>query len=353
MKTHPKRFASLQAGRGIAAIAVVLHHAAAYATDRRFWGNESYERYFDFGALGVDFFFVLSGVVILMAHWNDQGQPDAYRNYVIRRLKRIYPIYWIVVVAAIGTFYLKPTLGIGYERNGWVILSSILLVHVGSLPTILLVAWTLFHEIMFYILFGFVILSRKVGYSLLALWFAASTLVAIHPVQNAFVMEYLSPLHLLFAFGMLLSVFIKRKIRLEPGAPLTLGLGLLVYAVLWTARHGLPDTACSLLAGMASFLILLDLITLEGQGRLRIPIWMSFLGEASYSIYLMHFPILSVTARICFSVSQRTFIPLSVWFIAQCVLVTAAGIAFHLTIERPLFRVLAEPRMASAVPVPR
>src|SRR5260370_22597371 len=59
---HPKRLASLQAGRGIAAIAVVLHHAAAYAADKRFWGETIYRRYFDFGALGVEFFFVLIGV---------------------------------------------------------------------------------------------------------------------------------------------------------------------------------------------------------------------------------------------------------------------------------------------------
>ena len=353
MKSHSKRFESLQAGRGIAAIAVVLHHAAAYAADGRFWGDKSYERYFDFGALGVEFFFVLSGVVILMAHWNDRGQPNAYRNYVIRRLQRIYPIYWIVLAAAIAIFYLRPALGVGYERDGWVGLSSILLVHVGSVQTILLVAWTLFHEILFYILFGFVILSRKVGYALLALWFAASMGVAILPVRNAFVMEYLSPLHLLFALGMLLSILIKRKIRIKPGASLILGSGSLVYAVFWTARHGLPDTACSLIAGMASFFILLDLITLEGQGSLRIPMWMSFLGEASYSIYLVHFPILSVTARICFSASQRTFIPLSVWFILQCVFATAVGIAFHLAVEKPLLRVFAEPSMAGAVSVPR
>lgn len=353
MKTHPKRFASLQAGRGIAAIAVVLHHAAAYAADGRFWGNESYGRYFDFGALGVEFFFVLSGVVILMAHWNDQGQPGAYRNYAVRRLQRIYPIYWIVLAAAIGSFYATPTLGIGYERSGWVILSSILLVHIGSLQTILLVGWTLFHEIMFYILFGFVILSRRVGYPLLALWFAASTLVAIHPVQNSFVMEFLSPLHLLFALGMLLCVFIKRKIRVKPGASLALGAGLLVYTSGWTARHGLPDTACSLLAGLASFLILLDLITLESHGRLHVPAWMVFLGEASYSIYLVHFPLLSVTARICFFLSERTFIPLFPWFIIQFVFATAVGIGFHLFVERPLLRLLAEPGMANAMSASR
>jgi exopolysaccharide production protein ExoZ len=353
MMNHPKRLASLQAGRGIAAIAVVLHHAAAYAADKRFWGETVYRRYFDFGALGVEFFFVLSGVVILMAHWNDQGKPGTYRNYITKRWQRIYPIYWIVLSVAILSFYLKPTLGIGYERDGMVVLSSILLVHIGSVETILLVAWTLFHEILFYILFGFVILSKGMGYLLLTLWFAASALVAFHPARNAFLMEYLSPLHLLFALGMLLCVLSKRGRPLKPGPSLALGSGLLVYAVCWTVHHGIPDTTCSLVAGLASFFILLDLIALERQGRLRVPAWMNVLGEASYSIYLVHFPMLSVTARMCFFLSQRTALPLFVWLIVQFAFATAAGILVHFVVEKPLLRVLAEPRIADAVPVSR
>jgi hypothetical protein len=88
-----------------------------------------------------------------------------------------------------------------FERDGWVILSSILLVHLGSLETIIHVAWNLFHEMMFYVLFSGVVLSRVFGYSLLGLWFGASALMLVIPFGGPFLQEYLSPHHLLFALG--------------------------------------------------------------------------------------------------------------------------------------------------------
>src|SRR5258708_33608865 len=91
------------------------------------------------------------------------------RSYGGRRVKGIYAVFWRVLGAGIPTLQFKPMLGAGFERDGWVILSSILLVHLGSLETIIHVAWTLFHEMMFYVLFSAVILSRIFGYSLLGL----------------------------------------------------------------------------------------------------------------------------------------------------------------------------------------
>jgi Predicted acyltransferases len=345
-------FASLQAGRGIAAIAVVIHHAAEYlGNDPRFWANSWYPRHFDFGAFGVEFFFVLSGIVILLAHWKDQGQVNSFRNYAVRRLRRIYPVYWIMLAPAIIVYQLKPMLGVGFERDGWVTLSSILLVHLGSLETILHVAWTLFHEMMFYLLFSAVILSRSFGYSLLGLWFGASVLMLVIPFGGPFLQEYFSPLHLLFALGMLIAVLIRREVRLQAGLFLVPGIVLLAYAWGWTIRHGLPDMNRSLLAGVASFLLLLDLMLFEREGRLSVPAWMNCLGDASYAIYLVHFPILSVTARVCFHFSQGTAIPLSAWLTLQVLFAIAVGISFHLAIEKPLLRQLSSTGVRKASPV--
>lgn len=336
-------FASLQAGRGIAAVAVTVHHATAYLGDPRFWANDWYIRLFNFGALGVEFFFVLSGVVILLAHWKDQGRADSYRSYIVRRLRRIYPVYWIILAAAIMTFQLKPMLGRGFERDGWVILSSILLVHIGSAETIIHVAWTLFHEIMFYALFGAVILSRRFGYMLLGLWFGASGLMLVIPFGGPYLKEYLSPLHLLFALGMVIAIVFKLGIQLKAGMFVIPGTILLAYTFGWTIRHGsLPDTNCSLLAGVASFLILLDLMLFEREGRVRIPAWMNLMGDASYSIYLVHFPLLSLTARVCFLFSQKVAISLWALLMLQVLFAVAVGIGFHLAIEKPLLHQLSE-----------
>jgi exopolysaccharide production protein ExoZ len=341
MNSQRKFFSTLQSSRGIAAVAVVVHHAADYLGDPRFWANDWYRRLFGFGAVGVELFFVLSGIVILWAHWEDQGQVNSFWGYAARRLRRIYPIYWIVLAAAIMVFQLRPMLGRGFERSGWVILSSILLVHVGSLAIILHVSWTLFHEIMFYVLFGAVILSRVFGYMLLSLWFGASCLMLVIPFGNPYLKEYLSPLHLLFALGMVIAIVVKRGLRLNAGMFIIPGILLLAYTCRLTLRNGLPDMHCALLAGVACFLILLDLMLFEREGRLHVPSWMNFLGDASYSIYLVHFPLLSLTARVCFSLSRGASIPLWTWLILQVLLAVGVGIGFHLAIEKPMLRQLS------------
>lgn len=345
MKGNRQFFSSLQAGRGIAAAAVVVHHAADYMGDPRFWANDWYTKHFEFGAFGVEFFFVLSGVVILLAHWEDQGHVHSLRNYAVRRIKRIYLVYWIVLAAALLAFHLKSTLGEGFERDGWVIFSSILLIHLGSLQTTIHVAWTLFHEIMFYALFGVVIVSRTFGYVLLGLWFCASALMFATPFGGPFLKEYLSPLHLLFAFGMVIAMLIKSDIRFQAGIFLIPGISLLIYACGWTIRHrALPDINCSLLAGIASFLVLLDLVLFEREGRLKVPNWLNLLGDASYSIYLVHFPLLSVTARVSFILSHRIGAPLWIWLVSQVLFAVTVGISFHLAIEKPLLRPFSRKR---------
>jgi exopolysaccharide production protein ExoZ len=79
---------------------------------------------------------------------------------------------------------------------------------------------------------------------------------------------------------------------------------------------------------------------------------MNFLGDASYSIYLVHFPLLSLTARVCFPLSQRIVIPLWAWLIPQVLFAIAAGICFHLAIEKPLLRQFSSIGVRKAIPVP-
>ncbi len=64
-----RRWSSVQAGRGIAAVLVVLAHTSASVFDqRKYWPANPVGPLFDFGHAGVEFFFVLSGFIILYAH---------------------------------------------------------------------------------------------------------------------------------------------------------------------------------------------------------------------------------------------------------------------------------------------
>jgi len=160
--TPRRKYLSLQAGRAIAALLVVLHHVSSFiGTEPHLWIHPRIGRWLAGPSLGIAFFFVLSGTVILTAHWNDIGNPASLRSYLRKRLVRIYPIYWFVLVLW-GQLRLPGT-QYPLHHDPWVILSSVLLVHIHSSETNLVVAWTLFHELAFYAMFAAVLLHKRMA----------------------------------------------------------------------------------------------------------------------------------------------------------------------------------------------
>src|SRR5580698_4161777 len=108
-QTRKPTYGSLQAGRGIAALMVVLFHTII------FFAGDSWDRYslhlaFRTAglALGVEYFFVLSGAVILLAHRDDIGHIATVPSYLWKRFRRVYPIYWIVLTAVVLEYALRP-----------------------------------------------------------------------------------------------------------------------------------------------------------------------------------------------------------------------------------------------------
>ncbi|PHY05837.1 MAG: hypothetical protein CK528_11895 [Alcaligenaceae bacterium] len=85
-------------------------YAIAYATDR--WSALKISAAVDTGRIGVILFFAISGFVIpssLRAVGN-QTASDLLRVFFIRRVFRLYPAYWVSVVAAalLGLFLMTP-----------------------------------------------------------------------------------------------------------------------------------------------------------------------------------------------------------------------------------------------------
>jgi hypothetical protein len=83
------RFQSLQAGRGLAAIMVVLYQTEGIISLSKYWHSAT--RYFHFGASGVDFFFVLSGIVAFHAHRDDFGRPENLERLLLELSKKDLP----------------------------------------------------------------------------------------------------------------------------------------------------------------------------------------------------------------------------------------------------------------------
>lgn len=82
--TQSTRFYTLDALRGVAAIAVMLYHAAQYSP----WLMWS-------GYLAADLFFVLSGFVLAQAYEERLATGMSVKDFMFARLQRIYPVYWL------------------------------------------------------------------------------------------------------------------------------------------------------------------------------------------------------------------------------------------------------------------
>lgn len=340
----PRMISSIQACRGIAAIAVLLfHNSVAIFSQEKYWSEKPFGRIFDFGHAGVEFFFVLSGFIILRAHWIDLGNRAVALRYILKRLWRIYPIYWLILLTIMPVFFLDKSFGSGHQRDATQILSSIFLLEIRWDPDLsadlpLSVSWTLFHEMLFYIIFSSLIVNIRAGLIILSLWFFSS-IYELFNKSNSILYFYFSPLNVLFLFGML-TYWTARSAKIKTAGPtMMLGMAIFCGAGIEEVYHPLiGDMGRSMVYGGASALILAGLVQLESAGRLRLWKMFTVLGDASYSIYLTHLPLLSALAKISIRLGLREGAPPKLMFVATAITATSIGVAIHLVVEKPLLQ---------------
>lgn len=327
---------SLQCCRALAALLVVFFHAShgIFRLDKYF-GHKPFGPVFDFGYAGVDFFFVLSGFIMVHVHASDFGRPHALPRYLWKRFTRIYPAYWVVLLVILPVFFLVPSFGFGFERDFDVVWRSVLLFPHPQTHLVLGVAWTLVYEVFFYALFAIMILNGRLGAAVFAGWTAC---VLAHAWFIDFPWSFLfSGMHIRFLAGMAVAFALKRwtlpwpRLMACVGGAIFVGAGL--ADVYWAPLTPLGKTVGF---ALGSALALAGLVQAERLALADWPEWLVGLGNASYAIYLVHFLALSMLAKTAKLLQLDTHMPSSLLFAAHVVGAVGAGCLFHITIERPL-----------------
>jgi exopolysaccharide production protein ExoZ len=339
---NPRTLLSIQILRAVAALGVLVHHAAHEVAVKA--GVSVPFNEFVVGAGGVDLFFVISGFVMVYASERLFGRPGAPRVFFLRRLARIVPLYWATTLILLGYIYaahrLFPPPFISTEG----VIASFLFwpypLLNGIIGPVHALGWTLNYEMFFYAVFAVaIVLSRRSAVlAIVALFIALvalGRLVAL-PQPLAF---WFNPLILEFCFGMLIAHFYREGLRLPRAASLALlaaalaayaASALLGPAVPWRALEwGVPGAA--LVAALA-----LAKETPQPGGVARA---FGVLGDASYSLYLVHAIVFPVVRRL---IEPWLALPLMPWVYALALVAAsiAASILSYRWFEKPITRAL-------------
>jgi exopolysaccharide production protein ExoZ len=337
----------LQAGRAVAALLVVAFHANIFILPDRLYRGEAASRAFDMGYAGVEFFFVLSGFIMFYVHAKGFSRPDRASHFLRRRIVRIYPIYWIVFGALTALYFIAPDRGTENARDPEMILTSLLLVPTPELP-IMRVAWTLRHEMLFYLVFVLVILNLRLGTIVFGLWMVLC-LVAASLGWTGFPWDFfLSAYNVLFMLGIGAAMVYSRIPADRARGLLVLGVAIFLFTEL-SESFGLLEWDKALRTwayGVGAAMV----TTALAAGALSPLRWLTFLGDASYSIYLVHLPAMIFLAILLGKAGAPWDLPPILSLLGMIVLSSLVGGCTYAFVERPVLKRLSSPPRPAVQP---
>ncbi len=343
------RIELVEVARGLAALAVALLHGATGMRASQYSGHIGFDGLFRHGFLGVDFFFVLSGFIILFVHFDDVNRPDRIKRYGWRRLVRIFPTYWIIFAIILAFNQLIQHDRADISGPAWLAGEMFLLkdhLLIGA-------AWTLQHEIFFYIVFISLIFNRYTGLLLITAWMGSIFFLKLHnPEFYTYTLNYLEPpnvrmpwrvfLHPInfdFAFGMCVALVARKAPRLLLVMALFFGGIFVAFGQLYFHWQDFGWNEYVRYPWIGSgFAALLAAIVFVSRQLKHVPVVFTFLGTISYSLYLSHaLPISIVYAALARLGWYQQLPDVMVFGFGIAASILFAGLCYH-WLEQPLMK---------------
>jgi peptidoglycan/LPS O-acetylase OafA/YrhL len=226
------------------------------------------------------------------------------------------------------------------------------------------IAWTLVHEALFYLYFALLLFWRSVGSVIMALWFSLCAIAAYTQghwlIVSVWYEIIVHPFNLWFLCGMvgyglseLLKQFVKSGVR---GAMHIAALAALLLTHVCLISSVLKQTEYELVSAGIFLLYFGRLGIVACQRWLKRYPSLMLLGDASYSIYLVHTPIMAIL----YAVIVRTLkLPVGDYsyalFMVLFVSALICGVWFYRRVEVPLLnwvRMLLSDHSHGSRPIP-
>ena len=319
---------SIQLLRAVAAMSVVFFHMETVP---------------QLGIFGVDIFFVISGFVMAMV--TSQGTTPG--TFLLNRIIRIVPLYWILTTALAVVVLVEPTLIMSTTFNLVNYLKSLFFIpyfkESGLLQPFLFVGWTLNYEMLFYACMttGLLVSRRwhiQITVALLLLLYVIFGRFSENPLLS----EFFGNLKI-FEFVIGIAAYFSCNAKVVRRAP----PGLLV-AICIACLGGMsylevvaPNIDDLFRFGIPSFFLLVAAVQLEPLARSRALRWVATtIGDSSYAIYLSHAYVIALMLRVL--LKQGEWLR-SHYFLAVLIAMASSAIVgrlIYLGIDKPMHRYL-------------
>ncbi|MBI3704408.1 MAG: acyltransferase [Rhizobiales bacterium] len=295
--------------------------------------------------IGVDIFFVVSGFIMVYTSTEFFGQPNAARVFLMRRIVRVVPLYWLITAGLILVYFIAPR-ALNVPIEGWrSIVESFLFIPGmranGEMRPIMALGWTLNYEMFFYVVFACCLLLplKRAMVCLIAFFVSISIFGAIVTMPTKALTFWTDSIVLEFIFGASIAFACRAKLNLSLGAALCLISAGVVLSIalgpLWDVDQFLPR----FIAGGLPAAIL---VAGAAFGPRLAASWLVsplvLLGDASYSLYLTHPFVIRPLRNVWMAFG--TSLPLGLYVIVCALAAIAAAIIIYQVIEKPMTNAL-------------
>jgi peptidoglycan/LPS O-acetylase OafA/YrhL len=294
---QPPRLTFLDTLRALAALAVLLAHMLSEL-------SPGFQRFrfglFDPGSFGVTIFFICSGFIIQPSIERSPSLGSFWR----RRFYRLFPLYWcsVLITAAVITLGLaRPSELLADATPSTLLANLTMLQSLFGAPHLQIVYWSLTFELIFYLVVTLFVAARIGRYS---------AVITAGLIGMTLIVEVLSPLlggprvplnMCGFLVIMFSGVLFQRVSQGQVGVRAALGLTLAGLAVNIAAAlvdslvrsGGLWQNLYLVTAWAGAHAVFVGAYFLRGSPALALPSLL-FVGRVSYSLYLLHLPIILV-----------------------------------------------------------
>jgi peptidoglycan/LPS O-acetylase OafA/YrhL len=304
----------IQIARALAALSIVYFHSWV-ALQHYSTGVHTISVLQKYGHYSINLFFAISGYVICFV----LSKPTFdLKGFAIKRALRLYPLYWLCLAVFAYTVYIR---GPSPKETTEYILYSATLLPTHDMPYYD-VAWSLQHEIFFYFMAALIV--PRFGLKVLVAVLACSAALATYlnlPVHSLPISHF----HLDFMMGVLAYMLRNSAKKYDARIFSAIGLAFMFFGFWLPVELSFPLAWFFLLYGLSAF------------DASRAP-WLRplvTLGDASYSLYMIHAIVFLFAYRYIYGLPGWTAEPVRFLLIAACVILSMISLV---SIERPFIK---------------